>query len=501
MDAELLIHGPRHAFYGRQEEILYCQLFDNSQIKDEVRFVVEVRRGEGGRLYTYYTYCRYANVRDVDGRSGAYIGLTVRLDAYYSNLQNLFFVLDSAFTSKVVGLLVKKLGNGYQYLVDDFRNSKQTIVNNVERNVGTMLASVISNDEIYPIDSSFNIGGREIVKGLNDLQFAEARLNDIKSSGKLIFSSSKDSEFVERLKRDFDVRSRSILAEKSKEIDDIRTSYDALNNEKNGLREEVDSLKNQKSALEADAVSNKEKIEELNSKVAALSSEQEKVIKLQKDLDSLRKENLASQKKIEQAKNEIKELKEKLKSRSNGSRTVESQPVHVVDSISSRWSFSELGEGLKIGIFAFFLVAVVCCAVLSIKYFVLDEKNCDIVAEQNDGQVENSGDNKPKCLSLPNGLTNRIFPDCSTTEALCGKLNGSAISNEDDSTLSLRFVLTDPKIDVRPFTWMVIDSNGKELLCAKTDSTILECSPDVAEKLRVQVFARDTLIVMKSFNF
>ena len=63
MEAEFFIHGPRHAFYGKQEGNQYCQLFDNSQIKDEIRFIVEVRKAENGKFNTYYNYCRYSVIK------------------------------------------------------------------------------------------------------------------------------------------------------------------------------------------------------------------------------------------------------------------------------------------------------------------------------------------------------------------------------------------------------------------------------------------------------
>ena len=93
MTAELFIHGPRHAFYGKRDEVAYSQLFDDSQIKDNVRFIVEIRKGSDGKWYTYYNYCRYANVLDIAGRNGAYLGITLRLDVYYANLRNVYTIL------------------------------------------------------------------------------------------------------------------------------------------------------------------------------------------------------------------------------------------------------------------------------------------------------------------------------------------------------------------------------------------------------------------------
>jgi hypothetical protein len=250
MEAEFFIHGPRHAFYGKPEDSQYCQLFDNSQIKDEIRFIVEVRKAGYGRWCTYYNYCRYANVLDIDGRSGAYIGLTVRLDAYYANLRNMYTVLEAIFMSRVVGLLIKKNPSGFQYIVADFKNSHQTILTNVEKNLGAILVGIIADEEVYAIDSTFSSGGKEIVKGLDDNQYMLARLSDIKKSGKLVFASSKAIDLVEKMNHEFERSKEAFKEEQIKELVVIKRSLDEAGEREAALKDDLSKRTEQIAQLE-----------------------------------------------------------------------------------------------------------------------------------------------------------------------------------------------------------------------------------------------------------
>lgn len=274
MTAEFFIHGPRHAFYGKAEESPYCQMFDNSQVKDEIRFVVEIRKSGDGNLYSYYTYCRYANVLDVGGRSGAYIGMTLRLSAYYANLRNLYTILDAIFNAQIVGFLVQKQGNGFQYLVSDFKASQEGIKNKVEKYLEAMLQGGLSNDEIYSIDSSFNLGGREIIKGIDDNQYTKDRLADIKKSGKLIFASSQELDSVTEMNTKFsnikkDIRSelnRELIATQAKLSDTAAANIDLQ--EKNTKKEKkISELENSEASLKQQLLQNQDKLKELQNEI------------------------------------------------------------------------------------------------------------------------------------------------------------------------------------------------------------------------------------------
>lgn len=462
MDAELFIHGPRHAYYGKQEDSQYCQLFDNSQIKDEIRFVVEIRKGGNGKWYTYYTYCRYANILDIDGRNGAYIGLTVRLDAYYANLRNLYTILEATFNAKVVGLLVKKSGNTFQYLVSDFRNSQQSILNNIEKSLGAMLAGSISTSDVFPIDSSFTTGGNEIVKGLDDNQYSEARMTDIKRTGRLVFASSAEIDKIAKLNKEFDLKQEAIKADLQKGFSKIQRELDDANNKNNSLKEEMYQKERQIETLQ-------DVEKQLNARIDSFSSFQEKIPQLQNLVSQLQSERHELESKLKERNNDINRLnakvqylEEDIQKLKNSSKDMASDngcsgnnspqelphskdPHRHPDSISNKWRFSELGEGLKIGICAFFLLAlaaVIYRLVFTYKS-ISDNTESDTIKEE----VVRG----PK-VRTPNELIDKIFPDSTMVNQLEIK--------QMDNHFNLE--LETPKINIDEHEWIIKDSKYED---------------------------------------
>lgn len=494
MDAELFIHGPRHAFYGKEEETQYCQLFDNSQIKDEIRFVVEIRKGSNGKWYTYYTYCRYGNVLDIDGRSGAYIGLTVRLDAYYANLRNLYTILDATFYAKVVGLLVKVSGNCFQYLVADFRNSQQSILNSVEKSIGSMLAGSIATSDIFPIDSSFATGGIEVVKGLDDNQYSMARMAEIKRTGRLVFASSNEIDKIVAINREFDSKQRELKVRMQQEVSQIQRNLDDANTKNMSLKDDVskkerqiESLMHQKQQLQADIDMREEEKREL---LASLDS----VVLMQEDINQLKKQisQLKSEKNVLESK--LNDLGSDIKHDSYESPRNQG---HLPDRISNKWKFSELGEGLKIGIFAFFLIAiaaVVYCLFFAEKDVPTDTKT---IKESNPIQEKISGE---QVLTMPNELTDMMFPDC-VDGTTSGKLCVKQFDLNSEINHYFKFQLESPSIMIDAYEWIVKDSESKICLKAETRHPYLDFSTEEKDSLyTVQIFIRDTLVVMKHFD-
>lgn len=264
MNAELFVHGPRHAFYGKHDEQSYSTLFDDSSVKDEVRFIVELRKGADGKWYTYYNYCRYSNVTDVDGRGGAYLGITLRLDAYYSNLRVVYTILDAVFSKGAIGLLVKKVTVGYQYLVINFESIKSLILEKIEKPLGALLSNIMAASEVLPIDATFKPGGKAFVRGIDDTQFIDRRLAEMRASGKIVFASSVIEEhkqvIIDQCERDKQSLAESKQLELSKLEEKLNLSADqlslALSRLKSAqdhvrrLQDEVDNLQNVLSSFE-----------------------------------------------------------------------------------------------------------------------------------------------------------------------------------------------------------------------------------------------------------
>lgn len=302
MTAELFLHGPRHAFYGKRDEVAYSQLFDNSQIKDNIQFIVEVRKSSDGKWYTYYNYCRYANVLDVSGRTGAYFGMTLRLDVYYANLRSVYTILDAIFVKGVLGLLLKSESANFQYLVGDFESSKSLILEKVEKPLGTLLGNIISMSEVYPIDTSFKIGGL-VLRGLDDTIALERRLFDIKNNGKIVFSSSLPIESLQVVIDKCEKEKKLLVESRKQDID--RLSEKLLLSDKELNKKDYELKNSIEKINEFDL-----EIKSLKKQIVVFQEEQQQIKELKKEGDKLKESIQEFKGRIEKYQKEIYRLKQ-----------------------------------------------------------------------------------------------------------------------------------------------------------------------------------------------
>ncbi len=76
----------------------------------------------GGNTYSYYSLVKGLNVCDSQGRTGSYFALTLRMNAFYGDVQNIYSVLEAAYEKLCVGLCVQESNNVTKYLIADFQN-------------------------------------------------------------------------------------------------------------------------------------------------------------------------------------------------------------------------------------------------------------------------------------------------------------------------------------------------------------------------------------------
>lgn len=441
MNAELYIHGPRHAIYGKRDEDAYFQGFDNSKIKDDIRFTVEVRKNEN-KLYTYYNYLRYANVTDIAGRTGAYIGLTLRLDAYYANLNIVYTILNSIFSKSVVGTLVRQTSTGYQYNVDNFEHSKTEILDKIEKPFGTILANIMSPQEVYQLDANFispNIlgQGKYIVKGIDDAKDIRKRLAEIKSIGRIVFSSLQPIEQLqividqcEREKQKFAESkqgeitnlektislTRSELANSQSQVSQLNGEVEKLSDELSNLKREIkafeeekknlDRIKAKKNELEKQ---NKQLHSELDEIQKKLKSQEQTVKSLNNRLTTLQtdKENLKEQ--IKGNEKQIASLNNKILALKNNAND---------NSASEGGCYQETSTWKK---WLGYAIAFFCGAILFVVLGLYIGKNISnettekTKSQKQSKQVEQQ---VQRVTKFPNELTERLFPNKKQDEIL-----------------------------------------------------------------------------------
>ena len=150
MEVKLMISGvPKgeSVLAPDEEKVFLGTLYS----KRPVNFLFDIRlRSNGKGCYAYYQYLVYNIVSDVDGRSGAYFGLTLRLDKYCSDYRSIYNVLDMIFRKNVVGNLLSESNNCYIYTCYSFEKSEET-VKRLENNILSMLGLILSGKDIAPL--------------------------------------------------------------------------------------------------------------------------------------------------------------------------------------------------------------------------------------------------------------------------------------------------------------------------------------------------------------
>lgn len=117
MDVEIFFHGvPKgHDYRGIESERSYFSTFYNSIPQDgEVRLLVNIRIINGISFY-YYHYLVNKSIADCDGRPGSYFGVSIRMDAFCSDIHNMYRILDNIYHLYVVNTILKRKNGKLEY--------------------------------------------------------------------------------------------------------------------------------------------------------------------------------------------------------------------------------------------------------------------------------------------------------------------------------------------------------------------------------------------------
>lgn len=119
----------------------------------------------GGQTYCYYTFFKGQNVCASDGRTGSYFALTLRMNAFYCDVQNLYGILKAAYEKMCVGLCVRENNNVTKYLVSDFQNVDSKL-KDVESHILKYIGEFSINEDIVNL-SGFPANTQNSMSGIN----------------------------------------------------------------------------------------------------------------------------------------------------------------------------------------------------------------------------------------------------------------------------------------------------------------------------------------------
>lgn len=141
----------------------------------------------GGVSYCYYSLVKGLNVCDSQGRTGSYIALTLRINAFYGDVQNMYAILKAAYEKMCVGLCVQESNNVTRYLIADFQNVDAQL-KNIESHIINYICEFSVNEDIVSL-SGFSVKSQSASPNVNLHECNKhVALDSMKKYGKLMVS-------------------------------------------------------------------------------------------------------------------------------------------------------------------------------------------------------------------------------------------------------------------------------------------------------------------------
>lgn len=178
------------AFYGRKSNIP-SQMF------------VEVMKF-GNETNAYYTYFYYhEKIQDSVNRPGGYFALTLRINYYYADIQNIYNLLDAAFNKFIIGSIMEHTASGgCRFVVSQFKLVSDNF-KALEQELQHYLMQFSSNKDFISL-GGFKSNGQNNFGAINLLEATPGVVaNHVKSTGRISISSHhpslKEQQIINRM--------------------------------------------------------------------------------------------------------------------------------------------------------------------------------------------------------------------------------------------------------------------------------------------------------------
>ena len=282
----------------------------------------------GGITYCYYSLVKGLNVSDSQGRTGSYIALTLRINALYGDVQNMYGILKAAYEKMCVGLCVQESNNVTKYLIADFQ-SVDTQLKNIESHIINYISEFSVNEDIVSL-SGFSVNSQSTSLNVN-LHECNKRvvLDSMKKYGKLMvspyFLSATAANTVAKYKAEVETTKQKAQQEiqiqqktSQEKIDSVVSESQAkISSVTKQSQEELRQCQEQaRQQVEQAKIENDRKMSELKQSYASVD---EKIGRLNqtisgrdKEISELKKQHQQTEKELKSRNSDVKKLEEKI---------------------------------------------------------------------------------------------------------------------------------------------------------------------------------------------
>lgn len=260
----LFVHGvPKgQKIWGPQEDDrVFLESFYSRKPNVETQLQVDIFQ-IGRKLNCYYTYLIGGNLLDKDNRQGSYFALTIRVNAFYNDLFNIYNILDATYNKFILKSIIARDESSTRFIVEDFQQSDRKF-QEIEKEIINYLSSFSNSSDFISLDN-FTTTAKSESPNINLLECNDKSvLNYIKGNGKISispfypsmqfieFSRKKDEEI-----RNFKFQAQQQIAEEKKKFEqdilEIKNEYDSADKTISDLRKQLEIEKSNFSSLKSE---------------------------------------------------------------------------------------------------------------------------------------------------------------------------------------------------------------------------------------------------------
>lgn len=283
----------------------------------------------GGSTQCYYSFVKGQNVCDSQGRAGAYFALTIRINAFYADVLNMYNILKAVYDKMCVGLCVQENNGSTKYMLADFQSIDGKL-KEIEKHILNYISEFSVGEDIISL-SGFASNSQASVQAVNLFECNKKVAFDIiKQIGKLSVSpcylssaaaktvaqykaevqttiqkaqqeisisqksaqdkiesiTRKSQEELREVQEQSRIRLEQTKEENEKQIANIRQEYQEVDTKIDTLKRTIKERENEVSDWQSRC---RQKDKEINGCNAAVLTLQQTVNKLQNDLNFVRR--------------------------------------------------------------------------------------------------------------------------------------------------------------------------------------------------------------------
>lgn len=296
MTVDLILHGVPNGqdVWGVSNDSHYFSTFYIQ--KNEKEYMSIETRKVDDKAYCYYNYLRYSGVTANDNRAGSYLGITLRIDAYYKDIVNMYYICEVVYKS-LFDILLAQNGNGIKFNIARF-NDVDSKLKELNKKVISLIQLTAKSSDFVEIDGRFFQNNGQTPKAF----LLDCTLDNVYQAiikyGKIEISKHFPSANEKAKMKSVEDQYSATITQKDSDIQ-------ALHNENSGLKVEQKTLQNN---LQSQKNENQELRQEIQNKDSIIKQNE----KYLTEANALRKQNNDLQNQLQIRSVEIEKLKKQL---------------------------------------------------------------------------------------------------------------------------------------------------------------------------------------------